>query len=134
MFALLITKFRLIIVRPHDVYAMRAHEQFPGARVLITFAAAVLTQAALVLVMIRLGIWGFLLGPVFLLTYIAVFGRAFLLALRRRFRCCGASTLRFATPIFCTIVLLFCSFTAGGYVGERPNTAIFRMPVQDFDL
>ena len=111
---------------------LRAHEQFLGARVLITFAAAVLTQAALVLVIIRLGIWGFLLGPVFLLTYIAVFGRAFLLALCW-LQLLRSRTLQIATPIFCTIVLLFCSFTTGGYVGERLNTAIFHMPVLDFD-
>jgi hypothetical protein len=59
----------------------RAHEQFFGARVVVTFIAAVLTQAALFLLVVRLGLWGFLVGPVFFLTYIAVFGRAFLLAL-----------------------------------------------------
>ena len=110
----------------------RAYERFLGARVLATFAAAVLTQAALLLLVVRLGLWGFLLGPIFLLTYIAVFGRAFLLALRR-LQILRSTTLRFATPIVCTIVLLFCSFAVAGYIGDRLNSTVFHMPVQDFD-
>jgi hypothetical protein len=43
------------------------------------------------------------------------------------------TTLRFVSPIICTIVLLFCSFTAGGYIGDRLNSAVFHMPVEDFD-
>jgi len=110
----------------------RAHEPFLGARVLLTFVAAVVIQATLFLVVVRLGLWGFLLGPVVALTYIAVFGRAFLLGLRR-LQLLKSTTLRFATPIFCTIVLLFCSFAAGGYIGEWLNSAVFHMPVADFD-
>jgi heme/copper-type cytochrome/quinol oxidase subunit 3 len=81
---------------------------------------------------VQYGLWGFLLGPVFFLTYIAVFGCAFLLALRRLW-ILRSTTLRFATPILCTIVLLFCSFAAGSYIGDRLNSALFHMPVQDFD-
>jgi len=110
----------------------RPFERFPGARVLAAFTAAVLAQAALFLLVVRLGLWGFLLGPVFFLAYIAVFGRAFLLSLRR-LQLLRSTTLRFATPILCTIILLFCSFAAGGYIGERLNSAVFHMPVQDFD-
>jgi hypothetical protein len=110
----------------------RAHERFLGARVLATFAAAVLTQTALFLLVVRFGLWGFLLGPFLFLGYIAFFGRAFLLALRR-LQLLRSTTLRFATPILCTIVLLFCSFVAGGYIGDRLNTAVFHMPVQDLD-
>lgn len=57
----------------------RAHERFVGARLLVTFVFAVLTQCIAFLVIIRLGLWGFLLTPFFLLAYIAFFGRAFLL-------------------------------------------------------
>lgn len=110
----------------------RAHERFFGARVLITFAFAVFVQSVLVLAIIRLGFWGFLIGPVLFLTYIAVFGRAFLLALRR-LSLLSSTALRFATPMFCTIIFLFCSLTAGGYIADRLNTAIFHMPVEDFD-
>jgi hypothetical protein len=109
----------------------RTHERFLGARLLLAFVAAVLTQAALLLV-VRLGLWGFLLGPVFLFAYIAVFGRAFLLALRR-LQILRSTILRFATPILCTIILLFCSFAAGGYIGDTLNHAVFHMPIQDFD-
>jgi hypothetical protein len=108
-----------------------AYERFLGARVIPTFAAAVLTQVMLLLLIVRLGLWGFLLGPVFFLTYVAVFGGAFLLALRLQIL--RNTTLRFAAPILCTIILLFCSFALGGYIGERLNNAVFHMPVQDFD-
>jgi len=108
----------------------RAHERFLGARVFATFAAAVFMQAVLFLLVVRLGLWGFLLGPFFFLGYIAIFARAFLLALRR-LQILRSTTLRFATPIFCTIFLLFCSFAAGGYIGDRLNSAIFHMPLWD---
>jgi hypothetical protein len=110
----------------------RAHERFLGARVLVTFAFAVLTQCIAFLVIIRLGLWGFLLTPFFLLAYIAFFGRAFLLSLRR-LQMLRSTMLRFISPIICTIILLFCSVTAGGYIGDRLNSAIFHIPVRDFD-
>ena len=111
---------------------VRAHERFLGARILATFAAAVVTQCVLFLLVVRLGLWSVLLTPVFLLAYIVAFGRAFLLALRR-LQTLRHTTLRFATPIVCTIVLLFCSFAAGGYIGDRLNSAFFHMPVLDFE-
>jgi hypothetical protein len=110
----------------------RVHEKFLGARLLVTFAFAVLAASVLFLVIIRLGLWGFLLGPFFFFAYVVFFGRAFLLALRR-LQALRSTVLRFATPILCTIVLLFCSFTVGGYIGDRLNSAVFHMPVQDFD-
>jgi hypothetical protein len=110
----------------------RAHERFFGARVLVTFAAAVVVQCVLVLVVIRLSLWGFLLGPLFFFAYIALFGRAFLLALRR-LQLLKSTTLRFATPIFCTIMLLFCSFTLGGYVASKLNSSVFHIPEEDCD-
>jgi len=110
----------------------RAHERFIGARLLVTFAFAVLTQCVAFLVIIRLGLWGFLLTPFFFFAYIAFFGRAFLLSLRR-LQILRSTTLRFTSPIICTIVLLFFSFTAGGYIGDRLNSAVFHIPIQDFD-
>src|SRR5262249_55168909 len=97
-----------------------------------TFASAVLIQATLCLLVVRLGVWGLLLGPVFILAYVVMFGRAFLLALRR-LQLSKSATLRFATPILCTIVLLFCSFAAGGYICQWLNSTVFHMPVTDFD-
>jgi hypothetical protein len=110
----------------------RAHERFVGARLPATFAFAVVTQCVAFLMIIRLGLWGFLLTPFFVLVYIAFFGRAFLLSLRR-LQILRNSTLRFISPIIFTIVLLFCSFSAGGYIGDRLNNAVFHIPVQDFD-
>jgi hypothetical protein len=110
----------------------RAHERFLGARVLVTFAFAVLTQCIAFLAIIRLGLWGFLLTPFFLLAYIAFFGRAFLLSLRR-LQILRSTMLRFISPIICAITLLFCSVTTGGYIGDRLNSAIFHIPVRDFD-
>lgn len=110
----------------------RAHERFVGARLLVTFAFAVLTQCVAVLVIIRLGLWGFFLTPFFLLAYIAFYGRAFLFSLRC-LQILRNTTLRFISPIISTVVLLFCSFVAGGYIGDRLNSAVFHMPVQDFD-
>jgi len=110
----------------------RAHERFVGARLLVTFVFAVLTQCVAFLVIIHLGLWGFLLTPFFLLAYIAFFGRAFLLSLRR-LQILRSTTLRFISPIISTIVLLFCSFTVGGYVGDRLNRVVFHIPVRDFD-
>ena len=110
----------------------RAHERFPGARVLVTFVFAVLAQMILTLAVIRLGLWGFLLATPLFLIYVVVFGRAFLVALQR-LSLLRRTTLRFATPIFCAIFLLFFSFSLGAYVGVTLNTAIFHMPVEDFD-
>jgi heme/copper-type cytochrome/quinol oxidase subunit 3 len=86
----------------------------------------------LFLLIIRLGLWGFLLGPFFFFAYVIFFGRAFVLSLRQ-LQALRSTLLRFATPILCTIFLLFCSFTVGGYVGDRLNSLIFHMTVQDFD-
>jgi|GEM_PF-3095473 len=110
----------------------RAHERFVGARLLVAFAIAVLTQCVTFLVIVRLGLWGFLLTPFFVLAYIAFFGRAFLLSLRR-LQLMRSTMLRFLSPIISTIVLLLCSFVAGGYIGDRLNGAFFHMRVQDFD-
>ena len=65
-------------------------------------------------------------------AFIAIFGGAFLMALRR-LSILRSRALRFAVPMLCTIALLFCSYVAGGYIGDRLNTAVFHMPVQDFD-
>ena len=59
--------------------------------------------------------------------YIAFFGRAFLLSLQR-FQILRSTTLRFISPVISTIVLLFCSFIAGGYIGDRLNSAVFICP------
>jgi len=109
-----------------------AHERFVGARVLLTFTVAAIAQAIIFLITIRLGLLGFFLGPVFFLAYIAYFGRSFLLALRR-LQILRSSTLRFAMPILCTIVLLFCSLVAGGYIGYALNNTVFHIPEEDFD-
>jgi len=110
----------------------RAHEKFLGWRVLITFTFAVSAQMAITLLTIRLG-WSaiFVITPLFF-AYVFFFGRAFLLALRRLSRL-RHTTLRFATPIFCTIFLLFCSFSLGPYIGNALNSTIFHMPVEEFD-
>src|SRR2546421_8185734 len=108
------------------------HESFFGARLLITFVVAVATQMLLTLLTIRLG-WDaiFVIGPAFL-VYLFFFGRAFLLAIRR-LSLLRSTMLRFATPIFCTIVLLFCSFCLGAYMGDTLNSIVFHMPVVDID-
>jgi hypothetical protein len=87
---------------------------------------------ALTLAVIRLGLWGFLLATPLFFIYVVVFGRTFLLALRRM-SLLRHATLRFATPIFCTIFLLFCSFSLGAYIGATLNSTVFHMPVEDFD-
>jgi hypothetical protein len=110
----------------------RAHERFPGARVVVTFAFAVFSQMALTLAVIRLGLWGFLLATPLFFVYVIVFGRGFLLALRRM-SLLRHATLRFPTAIFCTIFLLFCSFSLGAYIGATLNSTIFHMPVENFD-
>jgi hypothetical protein len=110
----------------------RAHEKFIGARILTTFAVAVITQSIVYLLVIRLGLLGFFLNALLFFAFIAIFGGAFLIALRR-LSTLRSRPLRFAVPMLCTIVLLFCSYVAGGYLGERLNTAVFHMPVEDFD-
>jgi hypothetical protein len=98
----------------------------------MTFLFAVLAQMILTLAVIWLGFWGFLLATPLFFIYVAVFGRAFLLALRRM-SLLRHATLRFASPIFCTIFLLFCSFSLGAYIGAMLNSAVFHVPVEDFD-
>jgi hypothetical protein len=80
----------------------RSYERFLGARVLVTFAFAVFAQMVITLVTIRLGWWAiFVVFPLFF-AYIFFFGHAFLLALRHA-AVLRDTTLRFATPILCTI-------------------------------
>jgi hypothetical protein len=110
----------------------RARERFPGARVVVTFVFAVFSQVPLTLAVIRLGLWGFLLATPLFFIYVVLFGRTFLLALRSM-SLLRHATLRFATPIFCTIFLLFCSFSLGAYIGATLNSTVFHMPVEDFD-
>jgi hypothetical protein len=110
----------------------RAQERFPGARVVVTFVFAVFSQIALTLAVIRLGLWGFLLATPLFFIYVVVFGRTFLFALRRM-SLLRHATLRFATPIFFTICLLFCSFSLGAYIGATLNSTVFHMSVEDFD-
>ena len=98
----------------------------------MTFLIAVATQIALTLLAIWLS-WSaiFIITPVFF-AYLFFFGRAFLLSLRGM-SLLRSTTLRFATPIFCAILLLLCSFSLGAYLGNTLNTAVFHMPVVDFD-
>jgi hypothetical protein len=111
---------------------MRSHERFFGARVLVTFAVAVIAQMAITLVMIRLGWSAVFVGFPLFFAYIFSFGRAFLLALQRT-ALLRDKALRFATPIFCTIFLLFCSFSLGAYNGATLNSAVFHMSAEGFD-
>jgi hypothetical protein len=109
----------------------RSYERFFGARVLATFGFAVFAQMVITLVTIRLGWWAiFVIFPLFF-AYIFFFGHTFLLALRRT-SLLKDTTLRFATPIFCTIFLLFCSFVLGAYIGTTLNSTVFHMPVEAF--
>ncbi|HEV3099991.1 MAG TPA: hypothetical protein VGY75_09790 [Candidatus Udaeobacter sp.] len=109
-----------------------SHERFLGARVLVTFAFAVIAQMVITLVTILFGWSAILVGFPLFFAYMFFFGRAFLHALRRT-AVLRNTTLRFATPILCSISLLFCSFSLGAYIGATLNSTVFHMPVEDFD-
>jgi hypothetical protein len=98
----------------------------------MTFVVAVVAQMGLTLLTIRLG-WDaiFVVTPAFF-AFLFFFGRAFLLSLRR-LALLRSTTLRFATPLFFTIFLLFCSGSLGAYIGNMLNSVVFHMPVVEFD-